>query len=450
MALWSKKKCFNGRQQLSVRLADLSEHLDGHAGQPDMYVSTGVFYKPNRQKGSLAYMPMAFLDLDTYKQEDLVALPPESQLQLLLMACDDKLLPRPSIVVFSGRGLQAKWLFTKPIPAAALPRWEAVQRELCLALAGFGADRNALDPSRVLRLEGSVNSRTGQVVRVLHRETWPRRGGDLMPNGVVGYDFDELARTLLPYEREELAEIRADRNAQRARDATEKAARLARKKNWTVIPGGLSPCADSKRAARRPFIPSELARDRLDDLRTLAKLRGWEKGCPTGQRNTFVFLGAVFLAQAHVVPHLRSEIEAWVADVVAPTWSKGEIRSCVSSVVTRAEMADRGETVEHDGMQIDPRYRFKNKTLVEWLGITGDEAKHLKTILPASETRRRNTARRREARRAAGAIERQTYLAQVDEKRQRVRALKAQGMSNSAIARETGFSRGSVIDYLKD
>lgn len=448
VSLWSRERV-DGRHQTSVQLRQLPESLAAHVGQADRYISVGVFYLPNRRTVSLTRMPMVYADLDTYKIPRLRVLPPEAQLEELLHFCSQHMLPEPSVVVYSGRGLQAKWLFPQALPRAALPRWMAVQRAINVELEEFGADRDALDASRVLRLEGSMSSRSGEVVRVLHRATTPALGGQLLSVGVVGYDFNVLAEHLLPIGRLELAEMRAQRNAQRKDDAREKKEREAVRSGLIVVPGG----RDTERLARssaRPLIPSVLAWDRLEDLRTLAALRGHENGLPAGQRNTFVFLAACFLAQARLVRELRGEIETLASSVFAPDWRPWQVSSCVTSVIARAEAAARGETFEHEGKSRDPRYWFRNETLVDWLGITGEEAAQLKTILPAEEARRRNTERHREARRAAGDMERSAYLQQAAEKRERVRSLKAQGTSNSAIARALGIPRTTVVGYLKE
>lgn len=448
VSLWSRERVA-GRNQTSVQLANLAECVQSHQGKPDRYISVGVFYLPNRRAVSLTRMPMVFADLDTYQISRLQRLAPEAQLDELLYVCSQNDIPEPSVVVYSGRGLQAKWLLTPAVPRGALPRWMALQRALNAKLAGLGADAGALDASRVLRLDGSVSARSGEVVRVLHRATTPTRGGQRMATGVVGYDIDILAEHLLPLDRDELAMRRAERDAQRAADAIEKAAREARRASFVVVPGGADVDSVVRRSAR-PLIPSQLAWDRLEDLRTLAHLRGHEAGLPAGQRNTFVFLSACFLAQAKLVRELRAEIETLASSVFAPDWRPWEVSSCITSVVSRAEAATRGETVEFDGSKRDPRYSFKNETLVEWLGITGDEARQLKTILPADEARRRNTEAHRAARRAAGAVERAAYLQQAADKRVHARELKAQDLSVSAIARELGIGRSTVIGYLKD
>ena len=83
-----------------------------------------------------------------------------------------------------------------PLPRAALPRWNAVQRELVARLEPFGADPGARDASQVLRLVDTVNTRSGERVRVL----WVQRHAE----DVRRYPFEWLAETLLPVSREAL------------------------------------------------------------------------------------------------------------------------------------------------------------------------------------------------------------------------------------------------------
>ena len=51
--------------------------------------------------------------------------------------CQEEGIPCPSILVFSDRGLQAKWFLDAALPRQALPRWNACQRYLVDRLAGL-------------------------------------------------------------------------------------------------------------------------------------------------------------------------------------------------------------------------------------------------------------------------------------------------------------------------
>ena len=429
-----------GKRQQCARLEALPGLLKSESGQVDRWISQGQFFKPNRRVVNLWRMPLAFSDLDTYKQPGLKGLSPEALAEHLLRTCHDRQLPEPSVIVFSGRGLQAKWLFTEPVPQAALLRWSAVQEVLNAKLADLGADPMAKDASRVLRLEGSVSSRTGEVIRVLHRSRTPTLGGQVLASGVVGYDFDVFADTVLPLSRDQLAGLRLEREPKRLQWELERKDREAPLSRLVALDGGQ--CSGERRNPR-PLISSELAWDRLGDLRLLAELRGWERGLPPGQRNTFVFLAGCFLAHARIARDFKAEMFE-LAREFAPTWTNTELGSCLTSVLSRLDAAQRGETVTFSGMKVDARYRYSNEKLVSLLEVTGDEAAKLKTILPKQESQRRDRERKK-----VGRTSRAEYEGAAADRKTRAKTLKAQGMPTKDIASELGVTRDAVNRYLR-
>jgi hypothetical protein len=169
------------RRQLSFKLHELPGQLATlRARGVDSYVAQNEFFRPNRRIVACWRLTSHYIDLDTYKVPELQGLSPEHLLGRLLFACDDSGIPEPSVVVYSERGLQAKWVLGTPVPSSALPRWQAVQDELCRRLAYLGADERALDASRVLRLVDTRSSRSGDLARIFHqygtgwvRCTWP-------------------------------------------------------------------------------------------------------------------------------------------------------------------------------------------------------------------------------------------------------------------------------------
>ena len=117
------------KSQNTVWLGKLGDALSSVNIANDTWVSQAEFHKPNRRAVNVWRIQLAFSDLDTYNIEQLRDLSPEHLAGNLLIWCADNGIPEPSLVVFSGRGLQVKWLFEKPIPAQALPRWQAVQEQ---------------------------------------------------------------------------------------------------------------------------------------------------------------------------------------------------------------------------------------------------------------------------------------------------------------------------------
>jgi hypothetical protein len=432
-------------RQVSVRLKDLPGFIKEQClGGTDQYIAQNEFSKPNRQVVNCSRLTSCCVDLDTYKLDALYGQPAEALADRLLRQCDDVSLPPPSIVVYSGRGLQAKWLLERPTPRSALPRWQALQAELGRRLLPMGADLRALDASRVLRLVGSVNSRSGHVVRPVHLQRVPTFGSTIGSRGVAVYPFDSFFDDVMPWARQELTELRSRYEAL-ANEFT---------RQHPLPPEGYKPTGslqsvDSGRlSSARRIIPSELAWARLADLRKLAELRHGIGGLPSGQRNLFVFLGACFLASALVTPRFRTEVQE-LAKEFAPSWSQRELADCIHSVHRRLEAASRGLAVDIHGQRLDTRYRFKNSTLVEWLGITSSEMPHMKAILSVDEARERDRVRKQAERRSSGSMPRETYLQAGADKAAAARALQADGRSLTQIAETLGISRTSASRYCR-
>lgn len=441
------------RRQVSFKLHELPQQLATmRARGVDSYIAQNEFFRPNRRVVSCWRLTSHYIDLDTYKVPETQGLSAEHLVGRLLIACEDAGIPEPSVVVYSGRGLQAKWLLSTPVPSAALPRWQAVQDELCARLAHLGADERALDASRVLRLVGTTNSRSGHLVRVVHRASVPTMGAMLRCDGVTAHDFEVFAETILPVSRSALRDQTAERAELETQEASRREAddlrkQAARREKLVVIPGGADKPA--KRWGGRPLVPSQLAWDRLSDLRRLTELRGWRDGAPPGQRDTLVFLAATFLANAKLVRDFRLEVRE-LARQFAPTWSEAEVSSCVSSVLGRAEAAQRGERVDFHGFEVDPRYRFSNRRLVELLKLSAVEQEAMTTIVGKPEACRRDRERQARNRLAKGCLTRDEFLGQAAAVARQARELRALGHSLSEIARTLDVSRTSASRYCSE
>jgi len=420
-------------RQTSVHLHELPETLRAIRArdEPNVYVSQNEFFARNRRAVNCARMTSSFLDLDTYRVPRLAGLPLASVLEQLEEELHRRNLPQPSLIVHSGRGLQPKWVLTEPIPRAAWPRWHAVQAGLLRALGDFGADSRAIDVSRVLRLVGSRSSRTNTRAEVVWQARVPTLGATRVGHRVL-YDFESLAETVLPLGREQLAQLAAQRIAKcEAADAGKQAPR-------TLL-----------RTGAKALSAQQLAWDRLEDLRRLASLRGWDDGAPPGNRNAFVFLAACFLAQTGFRQSLRTEVSE-LAMQFAPTWSAREVHDATDTALARVKAAERGETVVWDGKAVDPRYRFTNAWLLEFLSIEACEESQLQTIIGRDEARRRDRQRKARQRELAGMCSRQAYLDGADARRLAARRLKSEGLSLKRIAEQLGISKSSASRYCAD
>ncbi|KHF05144.1 hypothetical protein, partial [Vibrio parahaemolyticus] len=55
----------------------------------------------------------------------------------------------------------------EPVPYKALPLWNAVQKHFLKELKDIGADEKSIDSSRVMRLAGSINQKSGKNADIL-------------------------------------------------------------------------------------------------------------------------------------------------------------------------------------------------------------------------------------------------------------------------------------------
>lgn len=200
-------------------------------------------------------------------------------------------------------------------------------------MSALGADANARDASRVLRLEQTINSKTGHRCEVI----WTTDGGDGQP---LRYSFDTLFNDeLAPLDRNALETLRG----QRQRAATESKS----KPPLELVRGG--------RYGLKRIDYAELAFHRLEDLRTLASIRTAEYGDLEGERMKFLFWSLNFLALSNAVSPRNFWNEAQALAVsLAPGWTfeRGELLTLYHKV--RAYV--RGERVEFQGRKFPGLY----------------------------------------------------------------------------------------------
>lgn len=262
----------------------------------------------------------------------------------------------------------------------ALPRWNACQKYLIDRLLPVGADVAAKDASRVLRLVETVNSKSGEVCRVVHVES----GSDGQP---IRYSFEFLAEALLPVARWDIEKQRQER---------------AEKRQIKLLSG-------NKTDNLRGFSGRQLAWHRLEDLRKLATLRG---GVSEGERMKHLFwrLNFLLLSGATHSGAMYHEASA-LAREMAPGWNEYRSKELMT-LYSKAKQFEAGEKVTFGGREYPPLYTPRNDTLINLFQITDDEQARLRTIISRDMAKERDRARKEAARRAAGAVDRETYESQ--------------------------------------
>lgn len=146
----------------------------------NVYISLNTFYSTFRRVEYLKELNAHFIDLDTYKTK--------FNKEQILMDLEEnyfnKSIPRPNLIIDSGRGLYLIWIINS-VPSKALPLWKAIEDYLYSNLKVFGADRQALDPTRILRVPGSINTKTNTEVKILEKYDYI-------------YDLREIQKEFLP------------------------------------------------------------------------------------------------------------------------------------------------------------------------------------------------------------------------------------------------------------
>jgi len=382
----------------------------------DCWISQAEFTRPNRRVVNLARIGLLFADLDTYRTPWAAGKTPEELASSVLYHCRQEGIPTPSILIYSGRGIQAKWLLDLTLPRQALPRWNACQKYLIDRLAMVGADPAAKDASRVLRLVDTINSKSGEICRVVHVE-------DGLDGRPTRYSFDYMAESLLPAARWEIEQQR--------RDHTER-------RNFKLIPG-------IKTDNLRGFSGRQLAWDRLEDLRKLSVLR---RGVPVGERMKYLFwlLNFMLLSGATNSALMYYEAAALAAEL-APGWNYRSKE--LMTLYAKAKQFRAGERVEFGGKKYPPLYTPRNDHMIGLFQITDQEQRELRTLISPAIAAERDADRARARRRAAGAVDRAAYLEIACAKQAHALCLKKQGLSVRAIAAQMGVSVGAVSGYLR-
>lgn len=274
------RKGFKGVYTRSYRKQSLNAGLQGYFDNDyttDLYCSMNTFVTPGRSNESLRYLNALYVDIDCYK----LNMRKESVLYFLEHDYYNSLIPEPSLVVDSGRGLYLIW-FIDRVPSQAVLLWRAVQKYLYTTLKEFGADAAALDPARVLRVIGSYNLKSNTTVKVLEQTD-------------IRYSLKDIKEEYLP----ELVK----------KEPKPKKKTMGKKINF--------------------FTPHSLNIARMNDLLKLAELRQYDL---VGRREIFLFLYryyATLVEGADEAERLTFELNE---KLISPL-SLGELRATVSKYI---------------------------------------------------------------------------------------------------------------------
>ena len=380
---WITKAEMNcGYKQWHYRYNEL---LEQNFDQENVYVSLNTFYSTFRRLEYLKELKAQFIDLDIYK----TGFTKEQIIMHLEAEHFNKTIPRPNLIIDSGRGLYLIWLLNS-VPSKALPLWKAIEEYLYSVLKPFGADRQALDPTRVLRVPGSINSKSNTKVEIIEQYDYV-------------YDLREIQKEYLP----ELEE------------------RKAKKKG---------------RPSKTVFIHRErsLYYARIQDITKLCELREYDLD---GHRELILFLYRYYLCS------FLEDTEKALQDVL-------ELNREFVSPLRETEVVRATRSAERVYLNKEKEYKYKNKTLIELLDITELEETYMTTIISDREyTRRKNIRNKKlyqEQLKSEGKVSEKDKIA---ERRAKIKDLLAEGLKQKDICSQLDISKRTYVsdrNFLKE
>ena len=420
------------KHQRSYKLTELAQVIKLLPKDRDTWLSQAEFFKPNRRIINLSQISLLFVDVDCYN----VNLTAEQALREILNYCDETQMPHPSIAINSGRGLQIKWILDKPMPRYQLPRWNAAQAALVDIFTPVGADHNAKDASRVLRLVNTINTKNNEYAGVIYS------------SNDAEHDFDYLCEFLdidtalfidkksdeynHPFSIEEQIKIA---NAREKRQAA-----YEKRQQFKVVVG-------NKTTGLKRFSGRQLAWHRVEDIRALTRMRG---GVETGQSMATLFWSLNFLLLSGATNSSQMYYEA---AALCREFGFGQFNRFdeLSTLYAKAKKFGAGKKITFNGREYPALYTPRNQTLIDAFQITDNEQKQLKTIISKDIKNERHRVREKDRKLATGEVKmtREAYLSMNDNKRIEARRMKEKGLSNRAIARKLDVSVGIVHKWTK-
>jgi hypothetical protein len=424
----------HGWHEEAFRVEELPERLKYLPKHRDSYLTQSEFKLPQKAVSNFLRTQLNFLDCDIYKIPLYQGREPEELRDIFLLFCADNGIPTPSLIVFSGQGLYPKWLLDYPIPYRALAKWKRMQQELLIRLTPLGADPQAISVTNVLRIENTVNTKTGNLAKVI----WI----DEDHGKVTRWDFDTLADEVLPHTKAELTEM------YRKRAEAKKKHGIISSYDSEVLRQEL----EQANRHNRQLTIEHLALARLKDLEIIANAHFGPMGVPEGERVKFMYIAGAFLAQIikdplKYYPELRT-----MHQKLTPSLPWNEIQSSTSTVYRKMLDAFAGKKEEYRGRKVDPRYFFTNQYLMEQLHVTPAIERKCITIFGRDERRRRQRVYREKARREQGVLDRKVYMLKRHEGLEvnikKARGLHTEGKSVKDVALEMGKSVETIRSYL--
>lgn len=396
----------------------------------DTYISMNSFKSPRKLISNLFGLNALWSDLDYYKTRYKNKTPSE-MIGILSKNKFIKKIP-PSMYIFSGKGIYAIWLLDRSAHAQkCLPIWNKLMSNIHDELKKYGADAKSVEPSHVLRLTGSVNTKTGNIAKIIKDSYYrfnPKR-----------YSLDELAKLMLPelkYTKEEFKKILAKKRKSKKDKAACKTKSL--------------------------YNIHSLNYARMQDLQRLVELR---EGQCNGYREQIIFLyrywaNCFYKDNKKALEEAKELNKMFTEPLNEKEVEEATIRAEVASEILAKKLEEYCNLEKKPSIKTFFKktgcYIYSNKKLIEILDIQQNEMEHLSTIINTKEKNRRNKNYRNEWKKARGKAGRRNENGLTSREQAKfdkiyaILRLQKEGLNQSQIASKLGVTRQAISKLVKE
>jgi hypothetical protein len=387
----------------STNIQGLREVVEETEGQKDTYISPNTMYKPFRRVENIRQFRALYIDIDGVEGDQIGC-----SYRILELA-EKKEIPKPTMIVNSGRGIHVYWRIVNA-PYGALQTWQELEDYLYYKLKHLGADMAATDGARILRLPGTINSKNNSICRAL------------LIDDSIEYSMYDLREEYLNYKN--------------------------RGKQLEFVEAKKS--TNNKVIANSFFNSYSLHMTRSNDILLLCKLRNYDvKGYRNMILHCFAYWKGIYIRDEEELAKEVIDLNNSFKEPLRETQVNAILR-CIPKAIDRFIVYEQGVRSGErkrvtKGMRDKEGYWYKNETLIERLDITEYEQSKLKTIIGTQEKYKRNNNKRTAKRRNEDGLTQREQQKQDTIKN--IQELKDQGLSQSKVSKQLGKGIATVKRY---
>ena len=382
-----------GKMKRLEAISPIEINSEEYKNKKDIYYTPNTFNSPiRREREYLWQLHRFYIDIDHKTGTE-----PIDQFEVVgavEQLVEEKKIPQPTEYINSGRGIHIYWDINN-CHIMLLDLWEKIEnhlfntiKELERSIKNISVDTRVKDPTRLLRLPGTINSKNNS------------KCYSMLKNESNKYNIFDL-----------------------------KKAYIKPKKQYKQNKGKIA------------YLPTKnlytLNMSRIEDFKRIVSLRNGEV---VGYRNTLIMLYSYHyrLINEVTVEELIKVTKEFNKSFKEPYKAKELISVCRS--VNR--------TVKHFQEDNNKGYKFTNKYIINALDLEEQEQEQLLTIISTRVKYDRKNKKRNEARRnEKGLTSRQQGK---KDRINSILELKQQGYNQSKIAEKLGITRQAVSKLLKE